>query len=55
MTAYLANIIVSLTVENLIFAAIGVLAVLTLLMDLRMAFFLVINVAAIDIGMIDMR
>ena len=51
MPAYLANIIVSLSVNNLIFAAIGVFSILAILMDLRMAVFLVLIIAMIDFGM----
>ena len=48
---YLASIIVDLTIQNLIYTAVGVFGALVLLMDLRMAVFIVLIVAIIDVGM----
>lgn len=46
--AYLSQSIVGLTVDNMIFAGIGVFAVLILLLDLRLALFIMLIVAMID-------
>ncbi len=49
--AYLSNSIVRLTVDNMIFAGIGVFCVLILLLDIRMSIFIIIIVAMIDINL----
>ena len=49
--AYLAEAIVGLTVNNLIFTGVGVFCALLFLMDLRMSLFIVLTIAMIDIGM----
>ena len=50
--AYLAFVIVDLTINNLVFAAIGLFCVLILLMDVRMSFFMIIIIAMIDVDLI---
>ena len=48
---YLATVITELTVNNLLFAGLGVFGVLIFLMDIRMALFITLTIACIDVGM----
>ena len=47
--AYLSHVIVSLTIENMVFCAVGVFIVLLIFIDLRIAIFCFIVVAMIDV------
>ena len=52
MYSYLASIIAILTIENLVFAGIGVFAIMAILMDIRMAILVTITIGMIDIDLI---
>lgn len=49
--AYLANIIVLLTIENMVFACVGVFVILLILLDVRLAVYIVIIVGMIDVNL----
>eukprot|EP01084_Bolivina_argentea_P008427 15780_1 len=49
--SYLVYVIFSLTVENMLFAAIGVFCILFILLDLRMAIFIICIVIMIDVDL----